>query len=54
MEPRVRTVLVLIVPAKQLIDTLPPFDSTEDWSLGEEGGTTAEAIQANFQTWLTG
>jgi chitin deacetylase len=27
---------------------------SDDWSLGEQGGTTPEAIQANFQTWLTG
>ncbi|KAN0132610.1 carbohydrate esterase family 4 protein [Lactarius tabidus] len=27
---------------------------TGDWSLGAQGGTTPEAIQANFQTWLTG
>lgn len=28
--------------------------SSEDWTLGAQGGTTPEAIQANFQTWLSG
>jgi len=27
---------------------------TSDWSLGEPGGTTPQAIQANFQKWLAG
>jgi len=27
---------------------------TEDWSLDEAGGTNPEAIQANFERWLTG
>ena len=30
------------------------LSSTNDWSLGSPGGTTPEAIQANFQTWLSG
>lgn len=28
--------------------------STSDWDLGMPGGPTPEAIQANFQTWLSG
>jgi len=27
---------------------------SEDWTLGEPGGITPQAIQANFQTWLSG
>lgn len=28
--------------------------SSQDWTLGTPGGTTPQAIQANFQTWLSG
>ena len=28
--------------------------SSEDWTLGSPGGTTTQAIQANFQKWLSG
>jgi chitin deacetylase len=28
--------------------------SSEDWTLGTPTGTTPQAIQANFQTWLSG
>lgn len=27
---------------------------TEDWSIGEAGGTTAAAVATNLQTWITG
>jgi chitin deacetylase len=30
------------------------FFSSNDWTLGTQGGTTLQAIQANFQTWLSG
>jgi hypothetical protein len=30
------------------------FFSSNDWTLGTQGGTTVQAIQANFQTWLSG
>lgn len=28
--------------------------SSQDWTLGSQGGTTLQAIQANFQRWLSG
>jgi chitin deacetylase len=28
--------------------------SSQDWTLGSQGGTTPQAIQANFQHWLSG
>ena len=28
--------------------------SSDDWTLGLQGGTTPQAIQASFQTWLSG
>lgn len=28
--------------------------SSNDWTIGAPGGTTPQAIQANFQTWLSG
>lgn len=31
-----------------------PCFSSEDWTLGLQGGTTLQAIQANFQRWLSG
>jgi chitin deacetylase len=30
------------------------FFSSSDWTLGTPGGTTTEAIQTNFQQWLSG